>query len=350
MPEIKLVNVSNHICREINLTIRDSEYFVIVGETGAGKTTLLNVVAGVTDHSGTVMFDNHDVNHLPPFKRGVGYLFQELALFPNYSVEANIAFGLRAQGYAKNTIRERVSSLMKMMRIDHLAGHYPNILSGGEKKRVALARSLAPSPKILLLDEPTSNLDAQTAKYLRGELRSLLKKLGITTLHVTHDLREAEEIADRIALISNGTIEQVASPDEIFFNPVNSVVADFLGMPNILECRQTRSLTSGLVEILLEELKIVMPYDGKAIHKIAIPPDAVHVYTEPPAQPLLNSFTGIVEDIKQNNSMVKLRISVGKSSLISELPLSLFERKPVGEGAKIFGTIKIERLRYIASC
>ncbi len=350
MPEIKLVNVSNHVCREINLTIRDGEYFVIVGETGAGKTTLLNVVAGITDHSGTLLFDKNEVNHLPPFKRGVGYLFQELALFPNYSVEANIAFGLRAQGYAKNMIRERVSSLMKMVRIDHLSGHYPNILSGGEKKRVALARSLAPSPKILLLDEPTSNLDAQTAKYLRGELHSLLKKMGITTLHVTHDLREAEEIADRIALISNGKNEQVASPDELFFNPVNSVVADFLGMPNILECRQTCSLTSGLVEILLEDLKIIMPYDGKAIHKIAIPPDAVHVYTEAPAQPLLNSFTGIVEDIKQNNSTVKLRISVGKSSLISELPLSLFERMPVRKGVKIFGTIKIERLRYIASC
>ncbi|NLA76109.1 MAG: ATP-binding cassette domain-containing protein, partial [Deltaproteobacteria bacterium] len=144
MPEIKLVNVSNHVCNKINLTIRDGEYFVIVGETGAGKTTLLNVVAGITDHSGSLLFDKHKVNHLPPFKRGVGYLFQELALFPNYSVEENIAFGLRAQGYTKNMIKERVSSLMKMVRIEHLPGHYPNILSGGEKKRVALARSLAP--------------------------------------------------------------------------------------------------------------------------------------------------------------------------------------------------------------
>jgi ABC-type sulfate/molybdate transport systems ATPase subunit len=128
-------------------------------------------------------------------------------------------------------IKERVTSLMKMMRIDHLAGHYPNILSGGEKKRVALARSLAPSPKILLLDEPTSNLDAQTAKYLRGELHSLLKKMGIHTLHVTHDLREAEELADRIALISNGTIEQVASPDELFFNPVTALLLIFWVCP-----------------------------------------------------------------------------------------------------------------------
>jgi ABC-type Fe3+/spermidine/putrescine transport system ATPase subunit len=291
VPEITLVNVGKFICHDINLIIRDGEYFVIVGETGSGKTTLLNVVAGITDHSGEVLFDNHEMNHLQPFQRGVGYLFQELALFPHYTVEANVAFGLRAQGYAKTEIKERVSTLMKMVRVDHLAGHYPHMLSGGEKKRVALARSLAPSPKILLLDEPTSNLDAQTAKYLRGELHSLLKKLGITTLHVTHDLREAEEIADRIALISNGSIEQVAAPAELFFNPASSVVADFLGMPNILECRQTRSLTSGLVEIILDDLKLIMPYDGREIHKMAIPPDAVHVYTEPPVQPV-DSLTG----------------------------------------------------------
>ncbi len=349
MSEIKLVNVSKHNCLDLNLTIRDGEYFVIVGETGAGKTTLLNMVAGVVEHTGKVLIDDHEVNHLPPFKRGVGYLFQELALFPHYSVEANIAFGLRAQGYAKPAIKERVFSLMKMMRIDHLAGHYPHMLSGGEKKRVALARSLAPSPKILLLDEPTSNLDAQTAKYLRGELHSLLKKLEVTTLHVTHDLREAEEIADRIALISNGIIEQVAAPAELFFNPANKLVADFLGMPNILECRETRALSSGLVEILLEGLKIILPYEGKAIHKIAIPPDAVHIYDERPVQPALNGFTGIVEDIKLSNSKVVLKVSVGKSILVSEVPMSLFESMSIVKGEKVHGTIKIDRLRYIVA-
>ena len=216
MPEIKIVNVSGNNCLNLNLTIRDGEYFVIVGATGAGKTTLLNMVAGMVDYTGTVSIDNIDVNQLSPFKRGGGYLFQELALFPHLSVSANIAFGLRAQGYAKSTVKKRIALLMDMMRIDHLDRRYPHMLSGGEKKRVALARSLAPSPKILLLDEPTSNLDHQTAKYLRGELHSLLKRLGITTLHVTHDLGEAKEIADRIALISNGTIEQIATPSALF--------------------------------------------------------------------------------------------------------------------------------------
>lgn len=349
MPEIKLVNVSKYNCLDLNLNISDGEYFVIVGETGAGKTTLLNVIAGVVEYSGNVLIDGFNINHLPPFKRGVGYLLQELALFPHYSVEANIAFGLRAQGYAKSMIKERVSSLMKMMSINHLAGHYPHMISGGEKKRVALARSLAPSPKILLLDEPTSNLDAQTAKYLRGELHSLLKKLEVTTLHVTHNLREAEEIADRIALISNGVIEQVANPVELFFNPANNSVAEFLGMPNIMECNQTRSLSSGLVEILMKDLKIILPYEGRAIKKIAIPPDAIHIYDELPEQPILNSFNGTVEDIIQKNSVVILILSVGKSRLISELPTSIFDSMSVERGTKVYGAIKIERLRYIGS-
>ncbi len=349
MPEIKLVNVCKNNCLDLNLTINDGEYFVIVGETGAGKTTLLNMIAGVVKYSGTVMIDGCNMNHLPPFKRGVGYLLQELALFPHYSVEANIAFGLRAQGYAKPMIKELVSSLMKMMNIDHLAGHYPHMISGGEKKRVALARSLAPSPRILLLDEPTSNLDAQTAKYLRGELRSLLKKLGVTTLHVTHNLREAEEIADRIALISNGVIEQVAAPVELFFNPANTSVAEFLGMPNIMECNETRSLSSGLVEILMKDLMIILPYDGRAIEKIAIPPDAVHIYNKRPEQPVLNSFTGTVKDIIQKNSAVILILTVGESRLVSELPARIFDSMSIECGAKVYGTIKIERLRYIGS-
>ncbi|MBN1833170.1 MAG: ABC transporter ATP-binding protein [Deltaproteobacteria bacterium] len=349
MPEIKLVNVSKYNCLDLNLTINDGEYFVIVGETGAGKTTLLNMIAGVLEYSGTVLIDGLNINHLPPFKRGVGYLLQELALFPHYSVEANISFGLRAQGYAKSMIKERVSSLMKMMNIDHLAGHYPHMISGGEKKRVALARSLAPSPRILLLDEPTSNLDAQTAKYLRRELHFLLKNLGVTTVHVTHNLREAEEIADRIALISNGLIEQVATPVELFFNPANSSVAEFLGMPNIMECNQSRSLSSGLVEIVMGDLKIILPYDGRAIKKIAIPPDAVHIYDEHPVQPLLNSFIGTVEDIIQNNSVVILILLIGKIRLIAELPTSIFDSMSIERGGKVFGAIKIERLRYIGS-
>ena len=201
MPKIELRNATIRNCHDLNLTIRNGEYFVIVGETGAGKTTLLNMIAGVEKYTGSVLIDDVVVNPLPPFKRGVGYLFQELALFPHFSVMANIGFGLKAQGYQKNAIQERISFLLDLMQIRHLAGRFPHQISGGEKKRVALARSLAPSPKTLLLDEPTSSLDPRTAKHLSSELHDILKKLGVTTVHVTHDLKEAERISDRIAFM-----------------------------------------------------------------------------------------------------------------------------------------------------
>jgi ABC-type sugar transport system ATPase subunit len=212
MPDIELVNMDRHICRNVNLKIMDGEIFVVVGTTGAGKTTLLNVIAGVVDYRGSVLIDGVNVDRVSPRKRGVGYLFQSLALFPHMTAESNIAFGLSAGGTEKSAVDRRVASLMEMMHIKHLAHRYPHTLSGGEKKRVALARSLAPSPQILLLDEPTASLDHQTAKYLRTELVSLLKELEMTTVYVTHDLREAEEIADRIALMSHGRIEQVSTP------------------------------------------------------------------------------------------------------------------------------------------
>jgi ABC-type Fe3+/spermidine/putrescine transport system ATPase subunit len=349
VPKIELVNVCINNCSDLNLTIEDGEYFVVVGATGAGKTTLLNSIAGVVAHTGKVLIDGIEVTHLSPFKRGVGYLFQDLALFPHLRVEANIAFGLRAQGYEKRAVKERLSFLMELMRIGHLAGRYPHMLSGGEKKRVSLARSLAPSPKILLLDEPTSSLDHQTAKYLRSELRSLLEDLGITTVHVTHDLREAEEIAGRIAFMANGTIEQVSAPSALFFNPLNERVAEFIGMPNILECKQSRVLASGLVEVVSDDLRMVVPCDGNPVKRIAIPPDGIYLSDVRPPGPALNRFMGTIQEITRSNSTVRVRVSIGKISLLSELPASACARLSLNEGKKVHVVIKLGRLRYVES-
>lgn len=306
------------------------------------------MIAGVVDYSGVVMIDNVNVNQHSPFKRDVGYLFQELALFPHLTVTANIGFGLRVQSYEKHAAKERVEFLMDLMHIKHLAHRYPHILSGGEKKRVALARSLAPAPKILLLDEPTSSLDPRTAKYLRTELRTLLKKLGITTVHVTHDLKEAEEIADRIAFIANGTVEQVATPSTLFFDPANASVAEFIGMPNIIECECNRALTPGLVEITANDLKIVLPFEGDHVRKIAIPPDDVFISDVRPPGPALNRFIGIVEAISLNHATVKVQVSIGKNTLLSEFSTSSFESMTIEKGTKVHGVIKMSRLRCIA--
>lgn len=347
MPDIRLVDVTKHICRGLNLTIKDGEIFVVVGTTGAGKTTLLNVIAGVTDYGGSVLIDNVAVDRVAPRKRNVGYLFQGLALFPHLTVESNIAFGLKAAGIEKAVARKRVSDLMEMVRITHLAVRYPHMLSGGEKKRVALARSLAPSPQILLLDEPTSSLDHQTAKYLRSELIEVLKKLRITTVYVTHDLREAEEIADRIAFMSNGRVEQVSTPREFFFSPHNERVSEFVGMPNVIECSQSRMLASGLVEVVSDGMKMVLPYDGNNVKKIAIPPDDIYISDVSPPGPAVNRFAGMVEKIIEHNSTVRVRVSIGKNSLLAELSRSAFDELSIEEGKKVHVVVKLRRLRYV---
>ncbi len=206
MTTIELRDIENYALHKISLKISSGEFLVIFGPNGAGKTTLLNVIAGLSKYTGSVLFDNSPVDNLPPQKRKVGYLFQELVLFPHLNVSANIAYGLKAQGWPKEKISSRVIEMLKMLRIERLANRYPLNLSGGEKQRVALARALAPYPKILLLDEPLNNLDLQTSRYLRHKLKHIHQRLGITTIYVTHDLEEAKELADRIILIKQGRI------------------------------------------------------------------------------------------------------------------------------------------------
>lgn len=349
MPEIRLLKVSKHICRDLDLTIRDGEVFVIVGTTGAGKTTLLNVIAGVTDYKGKVLIDGLDVNGVPPQKRGVGYLFQGLALFPHLTTASNIAFGLHARGHNKRAVDDRVFALMEMMRITHLSGRYPHMLSGGEKKRVALARSLATSPNILLLDEPTSSLDHQTSKYLRSELLSVLKQLLITTVYVTHDLREAEEIADRIAVMSKGKVEQVSPPRDLFFDPRNRSVAEFIGMPNIIECTRSRVLASGLVEVESGDLRILLPYDGNNLAKIAIHPDDIYLSDVRDPGPALNRFTGRVDEIIHQGATVRVKVSIGKTGLLTEMTEDAFDEIAIEQGKEVHVVIKMRRLRYVES-
>ena len=235
MSSITLKNISKYICKDINLEIFDKELLVLLGPNGAGKSTLLNVIAGLIDYEGSVSFSNLPVDKVPANKRRVGYLFQELNLFPHLDVSTNIAYGLRIQKQSQDEIRTRVEELLQIMKIKHLSSRYPKELSGGEKQRVALARALANSPRILLLDEPMNSLDYRTSKYLRTEFKTLQKKLGVTTIYVTHNFYEAEEMADRIAVLDKGRVEQIGSSKEIFFHPTEAV-NDFIGAPNILTC------------------------------------------------------------------------------------------------------------------
>ena len=345
MPSIRLENISKYICRDVNLEIFNKELLVLLGPNGAGKTTLLNIIAGLIDYDGSVLFDSVPVDRLAPSKRGVGYLFQDLFLFPHLDVTSNIAYGLRAQKQAQNELRGRVEELLQLMKIRHLAARYPKHLSGGEKQRVALARAFALSPKVLLLDEPLSSLDMQTAKYLRIELKQLQKKLGITTIYVTHDLTEAEEMADRIAIIQNGHVQQVGRPEEVFFYPINEVVSDFIGAPNILRCDHCRSLGQGVMEVDCGGLNIILPDDGNVVRRIALFPRDLYISETKPPGPEVNRFKGTVTSIRSCGDAVRLEVKVGKHSLLTEVPNHIFEDMDLTVGKEVFLILKLRRIK-----
>src|SRR5438874_140948 len=232
----------------LSLEIAPGELVALVGGSGCGKTTTLRLVAGFErPDAGDVCFDDRVVNDVPPARRGVGIVFQSYALFPTMTVADNIAFGLRVARWAPPRIRERVDELLGLMHLDGLGGRYANQLSGGQQQRVALARALARRPEILLLDEPLSALDAKIRLRLRAEIRKVQQDLGITTVYVTHDQEEALSIADRIAVMRAGRVEQVGRPQEIYGRPRTDFVADFIGISNILDCR-VASAREGAVE------------------------------------------------------------------------------------------------------
>jgi len=345
MPSIELKNICKYICRDVNLEILDKELLVLLGPNGAGKTTLLNVIAGLTDYGGSVFFDSVPVDKVPASRREVGYLFQDLVLFPHLDVAANIAYGLRARKQPQSKVEARVQELLKMMKIKHLSSRYPKHLSGGEKQRVALARALALSPKVLLLDEPLSSLDVQTSKYLRIELKQLQRQLGITTIYVTHDLIEAEEIADRIAIIQHGHMEQVGAPDEVFFYPENERVSDFIGTPNILDCDYCRSLGQGLLEVNCGGLAIVLPDDGNMVQRIALFPKDIYISDTQPPVSGVNRFRATVTSIKYTDDAVRLEVMVKEKKLLAEMPHHIFEDMDLAVGKEVFLILKLKRIK-----
>jgi len=297
MSSIKLKNISKYVCKNINLEIFDKELLVLLGPNGAGKSTLLNIIAGLIDYEGSVFFDNKPVDKLPANKRRIGYLFQELNLFPHFNVADNIAYGLRVQKQSQNEIKAKVDELLQMMNIQHLSSCYPKQLSGGEKQRVALARALANSPRILLLDEPMNSLDYRTSKYLRTKFKILQKKLGITTIYVTHNFYEAEEMAERIAVLNKGRVEQIGSPKEIFFHPTE-VVSDFIGAPNILTCDYCNRLGFGLVEVKFGDITLVVYSEREKIKKVAILPEDIYLSDTRPPGPDVNRVRGKLTDAR----------------------------------------------------
>jgi putative spermidine/putrescine transport system ATP-binding protein len=231
----------------IDLEIGSGEVLVVLGPSGCGKTTLLRIVAGLErpDAGGTVRFGDEDVTHLPIETRNVGMVFQSYALFPNMTVAENVAYGLRVRRVARAERLQQALALLEMMQIAPLADRRIDQLSGGQKQRVALARALAIQPRVLLLDEPLTALDAKLRDTLRQDLNALLRRVGVTSVYVTHDQSEAMALGDRIVVMSKGRVEQTGKPRDIYFSPVNRFVAEFIGTMN----RFTGAAANGFVEV-----------------------------------------------------------------------------------------------------
>ena len=220
---------------ELDLAVREGELVALLGPSGCGKTTTLRMVAGfLPPTGGRVLFDNEDVTRLPAYRRSTGMVFQSYALFPHLTAAQNIGFGLEMRGLNATERRAKVEDVLKLVRLSHLADRLPREMSGGQQQRVALARALVINPKLFLLDEPLSNLDAKLRAEVRIEIRSLQQRLGLTTLMVTHDREEALTMADRLVVMEGGRVRQIGSPRELYDAPQDAFVADFVGRCNIL--------------------------------------------------------------------------------------------------------------------
>jgi iron(III) transport system ATP-binding protein len=221
---------------QVSLLIEEGKLFTLLGPSGCGKTTLLRVIAGfASPDSGEIFFGEQRINHLPPHKRETGMVFQNYALFPHLHVFDNVAYGLRARKIPKDEVHSRVRQILEKVQLGPLSHRFPGQLSGGQQQRIALARALVIHPRVLLMDEPLSNLDAKLRVAMRQEIRKIQRDLGITTVYVTHDQEEAMAISDRIAIFNHGEIEQIGTPSEIYFTPRNRFVAEFTGTSNLMD-------------------------------------------------------------------------------------------------------------------
>lgn len=324
---------------DINIKIEKSELVALLGPSGCGKTTLLRIIAGLeVPDSGSIIFDGLDAVKTDVRKRGVGFVFQHYALFRHMNIFQNVAFGLSVKKgrdrVSKEFIADKVNYLLKMVQMEWASDRYPHQLSGGQRQRVALARALAVEPKVLLLDEPFSALDAKVRQELRRWLRKLHDEMGITSVFVTHDQEEALELADRVVIINKGKIEQAGTPEEVYDNPVNPFVYNFLGNVNVFHCRSGERVNEKSVNETDESdtSGFVRPHDVE-IYKDKINDDLIEAK---------------ISDVRMLKSIIGLElISLNNDTIIeAEISREKYKREEFRKGDKVF--LELKKVRYFS--
>ncbi len=302
---------------DISFGIEKGKLAALLGPSGSGKTTILRIIAGLeTQDSGNVVIDGKNVNDIPAGKRGIGFVFQNYALFRYMTVYENIAYGLRVKKLGRNKIRERVTELISLIGLEGLEKRYPDQLSGGQRQRVAFARAIAPDPGLLLLDEPFAAIDAKVRKELRSWLREMIARVGITSIFVTHDQEEALEVADQIMIINQGRLEQMGQPVEIYKKPKTPFVAQFTGTSVILDdlagFKGFDDLPGGKKIIVRPEFVEAFKSDNKKFRRL-----------------LTSAEDGVITDISFRGNSLQLTLRVNGVTLLTNRSL---ERRSVQVG------------------
>jgi spermidine/putrescine ABC transporter ATP-binding subunit len=308
----------------VSVRIEKGEFFTFLGPSGCGKTTTLRIMAGLeTPDEGRVLMDGQDITYLPPHKRDIAMVFQNYALWPHMTVFENVAYGLKVRKLPVDEVRRRVREVLEFVRLEGLEGRYPAQLSGGQQQRVALARALAVQPRVLLLDEPLSNLDAKLRVEMREELRRIQRKLDITTVYVTHDQEEAMALSDRIAVMNSGRVVEVGEPEELYSRPRTLFTATFIGRYNLLEGRVVQVIGNTLV-VECGSLRIrsssptgeVRPLPGDQVYLVFRP----HNASTNPTSTEDNELSGRVSAVSYLGERLEVKVETEHGRILVYLP------------------------------